>query len=176
MCVGVIVSTCEGRGEYHTADFPSDEAAVQQAYDDMISRDDLPRTLIKNRCHGQEEADGETHSGKRHRPQLSVASSSLPVRHYTPTGDRVADCGGASSVCLANGGRRLVGNGPPSLLTLCRWRFLRTIRAEQSIATDEALAACTFSGEDQPRAGITVLYSTRHPSPPASRAHHDLPR
>ena len=43
---GVVVSTCPGRGPYNTDDFASDVAAVQQAYDDMVTRPDLPRTLI----------------------------------------------------------------------------------------------------------------------------------
>ena len=43
---GIVVSTCPGRGQYHTDGFASDVAAVQQAYDDMVTRPDLPRTLI----------------------------------------------------------------------------------------------------------------------------------
>lgn len=42
----VIVSTSADRGQFRTADFASDSDAVQGAYDEMVSRDDLPRTLV----------------------------------------------------------------------------------------------------------------------------------
>lgn len=43
---GTVVSTRTGRGHFCVADFASDAAAVQYAYDAMVTRDDLPRTLV----------------------------------------------------------------------------------------------------------------------------------
>jgi hypothetical protein len=43
---GVIVSTHPQRGHVRTADFDSDRQALQHAYDEMIRRPDLPRTLV----------------------------------------------------------------------------------------------------------------------------------
>lgn len=43
---GVVVSTSPERGDYRTDAFHSDNEAVQNAYDDMVCRSDLPRTLI----------------------------------------------------------------------------------------------------------------------------------
>ena len=55
---GVVVSTHPKRGEYHTADFDSDVAAVQRAYDDMVTRPELPRTLILDAAPRPFEFDG----------------------------------------------------------------------------------------------------------------------
>jgi hypothetical protein len=44
--VGVVVSTAPGRGHFCTAEFDSDDRAVQHAYDRMIDDPALPRTLI----------------------------------------------------------------------------------------------------------------------------------
>lgn len=46
MLAGVIVSTSKSRGHIRTADFPSDETAVQHAYDLAVSDSGFPRTLI----------------------------------------------------------------------------------------------------------------------------------
>ena len=46
LCTGVVVSTKVEHGHFHTADFASDEQAVQYAYDTMITDPKLPRTLI----------------------------------------------------------------------------------------------------------------------------------
>lgn len=43
---GVVVSTDPGRGHYQTDDFVSDLAAVQHAYDAMVTDPHLPRTLM----------------------------------------------------------------------------------------------------------------------------------
>ena len=43
---GVVVSTRPDRGDFHADDFPSDDRAVQHAYDAMVGDPALPRTLI----------------------------------------------------------------------------------------------------------------------------------
>jgi len=43
---GVIVSTSRSRGHVHADDFPSDDAAVQHAYDLAVTHTGMPRTVI----------------------------------------------------------------------------------------------------------------------------------
>ena len=55
---GVVVSTRPGRGDFNTADFETDLAAAQHAYDKMVTTKGLPGTLILDSSGGPFEFDG----------------------------------------------------------------------------------------------------------------------
>ena len=55
---GVVLSNGADRGDYSTADFDTDREAVQQAYDDTVTTQGLPNTLILDPCNGPFVFDG----------------------------------------------------------------------------------------------------------------------